>query len=109
MAKRNLDKKVLEQILDYKEILERNKIKVQKLILFGSYAKGTQKKWSDIDLCVVSPQFGKNRFEERVKLMKLSIGGGENIEPHPYNLKDLKNKWDPLASEITKYGLEIPL
>ena len=109
MVKRNIDKKILDQIQNYKKVLEKNKIKVQKLIAFGSYAKGTQKKWSDIDLCVVSPQFGKNRFEERVRLMRLSIGGGENIEPHPYNLKGLSDKWDPLASEINKYGLEIPL
>ncbi len=107
MVKRNIEKKVLDQIRDYKRVLEKNKIKIDKLILFGSFAKGTQRKWSDIDLCVVSPQFGKNRFEERVRLMKLSIGGGENIEPHPYNLKGLKDKWDPLASEITKSGLEI--
>jgi len=109
MVKRTIEKKILDQIQDYKKILEKNKIKIDKLILFGSFAKGTQKPWSDIDLCVVSPQFGKNRFEERVKLMRLSIGGGENIEPHPYNLKGLKNKWDPLASEINKYGLEIQL
>lgn len=109
MFKRNLDKKILDQIKDYKKVLEKNNIKVKKLILFGSYAKGTQKSWSDIDICVVSPQFGKNRFEERVRLMKLSIVGGENIEPHPYNLRDLKNKWDPLASEINKFGVEIPL
>lgn len=108
MVKRNIDKKILQQIQDYKKVLEKNKIKIDKLILFGSYAKGTQKEWSDIDLCVVSPQFGKNRFEERVRLMKLSIGRGENIEPHPYNLKGLNDKWDPLASEITKSGLEIP-
>ena len=109
MIKRNMDKKVLEQIRDYRKILEKNKIKIDKLILFGSYAKGTQKKWSDIDLCVVSPQFGKNRFEERVKLMKLSVDSGENIELHPYNPKGLTDRWDPLASEINKYGVEIPL
>lgn len=107
MVKKNLDSKIIDQIRDYKKVLEKNKIKVDRLIVFGSYAKRTQKKWSDIDLCVVSPQFGKNRFEERVRLMKLSVSGGENIEPHPYNLKDLNDKWDPLASEITKYGLEI--
>lgn len=107
MVKRNIDGKILSQIKDYRKVLEKNKIKVEKLILFGSYTKGTPKEWSDIDLCVVSPQFGKNRFEERVRLMKLSLGGGENIEPHPYNPKDLENKWDSLASEINKYGIEI--
>lgn len=108
MVKTILDPKIVKQIKDFGKILQKNRLKVDKLILFGSYSKGTQKPWSDIDLCVVSPKFGKNRFEERVRLMKLSLKGGENIEPHPYNPKDLNNKWDPLASEINIYGVEIP-
>ena len=107
MAKRKINPKVIQIIKDYAHVLKTQKIKVEKLILFGSYAKGAFKPSSDIDLCVVSPQFGKNRFEERVKLMKLAIGVGENIEPHPYSPSGLKEKWDPLASEIRKYGLEI--
>lgn len=108
MAKKSINPKVIKEIKDYGKLLKTKNVKVEKLILFGSYAKGTQKPWSDIDLCVVSPQFGKNRFEERVKLMKLTIGIGKNIEPHPYSLQDLKDKWNPLAVEIKKYGIEIP-
>lgn len=109
MVKKTVNPKVVKEIKDYTKALKDNKIKVEKLILFGSYAKGTPKPWSDIDLCVVSKEFGKNRFEERVKLMKLTISVGENIEPHPCSPKDLKNKWNPLAVEINKYGIEIPL
>jgi hypothetical protein len=41
--------------------------------------------------------------------MKLTIGAGENIEPHPCSPQDLKDKWNPLSAEINKYGIEIPL
>lgn len=109
MAKKSLNQKIIDEVKNYGRVLEERGIKIGKLIVYGSQAKGKAKSWSDIDLCVVSPQFGKNRFEERVRLMKLSIGAGENIEPHPYNAEDLGNKWDSLASEINKYGIEISL
>ena len=108
MVKKAINPQVLKEIKNYSKTLKARKVKIDRLILFGSHAKGTQKPWSDIDLCVVSPQFGKNRFEERVKLMKLTINVSENIEPHPCSPEDLKDKWNPLSSEITKYGIEIP-
>ena len=74
--------------------------------IFGSYSKGTAKPWSDIDLCVVSKQFGQNRHTERVWLMKLRDMQTLDIEPHPYHPKDLADKWDPLAQEIRKYGID---
>jgi len=33
------------------------RIPVTKLILFGSYAGGSPKRWSDIDIAVISPAF----------------------------------------------------
>ena len=42
---------------------------VKKVILFGSYAKGHAKKYSDIDIAVVSDDFKNiNYFERLVKL-----------------------------------------
>jgi predicted nucleotidyltransferase len=35
------------------------------LILFGSWAKGKQQEFSDIDLCVVSNKFSGNTFNAR--------------------------------------------
>lgn len=87
----------------YQKLLEKN-IPVEKLILFGSYAKGTQKAWSDLDICVVSKKFGKDRFDERVFLQNLALDIEPLIEPHPYSPKDLEDKWDPLADQIRKYG-----
>lgn len=82
-------------------------VQVEQLILFGSHAKGTAHKWSDLDVCVVSPQFGKNSFDEGVMLMRVRDDRLLDIEPHPYNPKDLEDKYDPLASEIRKYGIRV--
>ncbi|OGG24162.1 hypothetical protein A3A79_03145 [Candidatus Gottesmanbacteria bacterium RIFCSPLOWO2_01_FULL_43_11b] len=91
----------------YKTVLTDNGIPVKRMILFGSYARGTAKPWSDIDVCVVSPKFGKKPFSEMVRLAKLTISVNTMIEPHPYNPKDLTDKWDPLAAEIRRYGKTI--
>ncbi|HBO84895.1 MAG TPA: nucleotidyltransferase, partial [Deltaproteobacteria bacterium] len=45
----------------------------------GSYARKTQNKWSDIDLAIISPDFSNDRFEERVRLMKLASSIDDRI------------------------------
>ena len=41
-----------------------------RIILFGSHARGEQRKDSDIDLLVIEPRV-KNRFEEMARLSKI--------------------------------------
>lgn len=91
-------------IIRYKNLLKKEGIPVEKIILFGSYAKGNPKPWSDLDICVVSKKFGKNGYDEMVYLQKLTTNIDPMIEPHPYHPKDLKNRFDPLAWEIRKHG-----
>ena len=88
----------------YKNILEKNGVEVEKIILFGSYAKGTAKPWSDLDLCVVSKSFGKDYENELSLLNRLTIRVDPMIEPHPYNPEDLVDYYDSLAYEINKTG-----
>lgn len=91
----------------YRAVLNRAGIPVQQVILFGSYAKGTAKPWSDLDICVVSTVFGKNSYDERVWLAKLTLGVDTMIEPHPYSPNDLNDPFDPLAAEIRMWGKQI--
>lgn len=93
--------------MNYSKLLVKAGILYKKIILFGSYAKGEAKSWSDIDLCIVSNDFGKDSFSERLKLMHLKDNNTLDIEPHPYNPSDLDNRWDSLAAEIRKYGIQI--
>ena len=100
-----LNSKQKNEINIYADRLRQNGLPIDRLIIFGFYYKRTAKPWSDIDLCVVSRRFGVNRHTERVWLMKLRDVKTLDIEPHPYNPKDLADKWDPLAQEIRKYGI----
>ncbi len=55
---------VLDILSRFKTALDSKGIRISKLILFGSYANGTQREGSDIDIVVVSEDFtGKNSWE----------------------------------------------
>lgn len=97
----------LEEIRRYAKVLRNKGIAYESLIVFGSSAKGTAKPWSDVDVCVVSHQFGQNRFVDRVRLMKLTDDDTINIEPHPFSPEELADPWDPLAAEIRRYGIDV--
>lgn len=61
-------KKAEKIIRAYKKSLER-RIKVNKLILFGSWARGTQTKDSDLDLLVISSDFKKYSARKRFSIL----------------------------------------
>lgn len=100
-------KTIAAVIKQYVDTVKKNGIPVQDVYLFGSTAKGNTHKGSDIDICIVSPSFGKNRFDERLKLMNLRDGISDLIEPHPYSPADFNNPYDPLSAEIVKTGIHI--
>lgn len=105
--KRGLSQEIRRKILKYLTFLEKEGIKVEKAIVFGSYAKGNIRPWSDIDVCLISRQFGKDIFEEGLKVSKIARKVDFLIEPHPYHPADFREKYDPLASEIRKHGIAV--
>jgi predicted nucleotidyltransferase len=63
----------------YSEELAKMGIRPERILLFGSRAKGTARKDSDIDLIVVSPDFGAYNQRERLEL--LGIAAARILEP----------------------------
>ncbi len=78
---------------------------IRKVFLFGSYAKGTAKEESDIDIALVLWEM-KDFFEVQKQLMRLRRKIDLRIEPHPIDENDF-NTNNPFASEIIKNGIEI--
>ncbi len=107
MAKRKLPKKVISEVRKYKNILKADKLPIAGVYVFGSYAKGTPHKWSDIDVAVVSPRF-KDWWQAMSYLhSKLPLGLGWSIEPHGFHPKDFNNKYSTLISEIKTHGVKV--
>ena len=78
-------------------------IKIDSAYLFGSYAKGKENEWSDIDIAIISQSFTEDRFEERVRLTLMSYEIDSRIEPVPFRPENFVDE-DPLAYEIKRTG-----
>jgi len=104
MAKDEIRKKLEE----FRRALEKKGIRVSKMILYGSYARGKNREFSDIDVAIVSPDFGKDRFEEGVVLFKIAAKIDPRLEPVPISEQAFENDtWVPLIYEIRKKGIEV--
>ena len=97
---------IKNKINKYLNDLKKNKIPIKEAILFGSYAKGTQKEWSDIDIALVSEIFKGNRIEDKDKIRHITISVSSEIEVIPFSPKDF-NKDNPLAREIIDTGIRL--
>ncbi|MBU1055677.1 MAG: nucleotidyltransferase domain-containing protein [Proteobacteria bacterium] len=102
-----LGKKEIDSINKYKKLLKQKGIKVSKVILFGSHAKGTANLESDLDLAVISSQFGQDNLKEMMLLRKLALEIDSHIEPLPFSPQDLDDRYSTLVQEIKKYGVTI--
>jgi predicted nucleotidyltransferase len=101
-----IDVVVLKNVQLFLEKLRRTGITVSKAYIFGSYANGKADVWSDIDIAVVSPQIGEDRFEERVKLTRLAISVDDRLEPLPFN-QDSFTDDDPFVQKIKAEGVVV--
>jgi predicted nucleotidyltransferase len=69
-----MDKKAALKILSrFREAIESQHVKVDKLILFGSYATGANREGSDIDVVVISRDFAAKDYWERTDILSQAI------------------------------------
>jgi len=86
--------------------LEQENIRIQKAILYGSYANGTYNEWSDIDLAIVSDDFLGNRVLDKERMIKSIVDIDTSISPLPYRPEDFDES-DLFVKEIIKTGIRI--
>jgi predicted nucleotidyltransferase len=100
-------KKHVEKIIkDFANKVKEKAIKVEAVFLFGSYGQNKADENSDIDVAIISPDFGKDFFEECALLKKISLKVDFDISPRAYSLEEYKNarEGDFLYQEIIKKG-----
>lgn len=97
--------KVKNTIDRYLSALHKNNIPIKEAILFGSYAKGSPHKWSDIDIALVSDIFEGNRADDKDKIRKITLSISSELEVIPFSPSDF-NEQDPLVKEIIKTGIK---
>ena len=109
MARKKIPAEVKKSLDQYLAVLKQDNLPIKEAILFGSFAKGKQKKWSDIDICIISSKF-KSRsgaisylWRKKHEMKDDMALAGHDLEPIGYNPKDFIDE-DPLVWEIKKYG-----
>ncbi len=82
----------------------------RKVILYGSFARGTATEWSDIDLLIITDFNKKKEFE---LMNRLSDIGSEIDNSHPFDVRVLRAKdYENMShlsilSEAKKEGIAI--
>jgi predicted nucleotidyltransferase len=99
----------IRSVIDtFREALVRKGYRIEKIILFGSYSIGKYHDDSDIDLAIISPDFGKDRFEEGVLLRGIASSVDPRLEPIPISVTNFDSgNWIPLVYEIKEKGIVV--
>lgn len=106
MITKKINAEIEENVLKYVETICKF-YKVEAIILFGSYAKGTEREDSDIDIAIVIDEFKDNIIDEEVELMKFRKGIDYRIEPHIIRIDDYKNISNPFVKEVIDTGIKV--
>jgi len=102
VKKRREIKRIIAQ---FKKRLGELGVEVSQIILYGSYAKGKPREFSDIDIAVVSPTFKKLDIFKRQEILSMAHHGfDEPIEPIGLTPDQIKEK-SGLVREILDTGV----
>ncbi len=105
MAKTTINKDVLNSINKFIEEIKKH-YNITAIILFGSYAKGTENENSDIDIAVISDEFD-DIYDCMARLMGMTWDIDARIEPHPIRKKDFDEKSDYFIKEVINTGIKV--
>ncbi|MDO9530091.1 MAG: nucleotidyltransferase domain-containing protein [Syntrophales bacterium] len=103
-----VDTEIKQIIKRFVDALVKKGVRIDQVILYGSYASGNVHSDSDLDLAIISPDFGKDRFEEGKLLLQTAWRVDPRLQPVPISSEAFeKNTWVPLIHEIREKGIEI--
>ena len=105
MVERTINKDIINSINKFIEEIKK-KYNVTAIILFGSYAKGTENEDSDIDIAIISSDFN-DIIEDGAKLIGLTWKIDTRIEPHPITTEDYKKISNPFIREVVDTGIKV--
>ena len=104
MVIRAINQEIMDSVNKFIEEIKK-RYNVTAIILFGSYAKGTENEDSDIDIAVISDDF-EDIYDCMAILMGMTWDIDARIEPHPIKMKDFE-EGNPFVQEIIDTGIKV--
>jgi len=101
-----INDKILDIVNRFLDEAEKYDIHILQAILFGSYAKGTNTEYSDIDLAIVSSDFVGTRYLDNQKIRRAKLNVSYELETHPFSPEDFDEE-NPFVKEILTTGVKI--
>ena len=105
MVERTINKDIVDSINKFIEEIKKQ-YNVTAIILFGSYAKGTENEDSDIDIAIILSDFS-DIIEDGAKLIGLTWKIDTRIEPHPITTEDFEKVSNPFVKEVVDTGIKV--
>jgi predicted nucleotidyltransferase len=91
----------------FRDALESRGYPVQRVVLFGSVARGQATEDSDLDIAVVCEPFAGTRQEENIAFRQLCWDIDVRIEPVSLHPDDFEKPYFALPREIQRTGVEV--
>ena len=104
MAKKTIDINIMLIVKRYIEEISKH-YDIKEVYVFGSYAKGTNHEYSDIDIAIVLDS-QIDTIDLMIELMMLTQNIDLRIEPHPIKEQDFE-EGNPFIDEIKNTGLKV--
>lgn len=94
---------IKEAVKEYEDQLRRHNIHITKIILYGSYAKGRPKTYSDIDLIIISPDLSRFAPLKRQELLaELTMNIDAPLEVIGYTPKEFRKSEHTIFGQIIR-------
>ncbi|HUT04045.1 MAG TPA: nucleotidyltransferase domain-containing protein, partial [bacterium] len=97
-----VDQAIASAVKRYLSILHEHQVPASYAVLFGSCARGEEHEGSDIDVFIVSQEFGRDWQKWNRLLWELRIYGDYRIEPTPVTEDDVVNDDTSLRIEMAR-------
>ena len=98
---------IIKLIEEFIKLVKEDNIQIEKVILFGSYAKGNYSNGSDIDLAIISADFReKDCIDNMSNLLLKANKLKADIQTIPFSIEEYN---DPkgIMEEILNTGIEL--
>lgn len=104
-----VDAAVVSAVKRYLASLPRYGIHASRAILYGSFARGAEHEWSDIDLVVVAPEFDEAHDMSTVEQLWIATEAADDrIEPIPCGEREWADDDSrPILAIARRDGIEI--